>query len=388
VELGVGSIWNGGKWSVPFTTLSVILLYTPRPVEQRLCWYAKNRSLDFGKSKMSLQIAKNEKRFARPSFAASDSQDQDKRLKILIPYDGSESAEMALNDLRRAGLPLALDAIVAVTNVWLPLSPYEITRAVSARRMRVLTAGASSFIPALRIHEEQRVLALEAERRISSIFPSSTVRAEAMQDMATVANEIVRKAKQWGAELIVVGSNTSPSPHITDYAGPALKVAREAHCSVRIARESDRKDDSPIRNIIGVDGSTLAAVVIDAVADRVWPTATEARLVVVRKDGPRNPRKDSEATVMLDRAAQILRAKGLTVSIAIRDGKPQDVLLHEARKFAADCVFIDSRGFSHELNGDRPDLSKAAAALALGAHCSVEVVRAKTFRGPHLNPAA
>ncbi len=200
---------------------------------------------------MSLQIAKSEQSFTSPSHASSDAKGTDKSIKVLIPYDGSESAEMALEDLRRAGLPQALDAIVAVTNVWLPLSPYEITRAVSARRMRVLTAGASSFVPALRDHEEQRVLALEAERRISSIFPSSTVRAEAMQDTATVANEIVRKAKQWGAELIIVGSNTSPSPHITDYAGPALKVAREAHCSVRIARESDRKDDAPIRIIIG-----------------------------------------------------------------------------------------------------------------------------------------
>lgn len=339
---------------------------------------------------MSLQIAKNEQSFARLSHAMYDAQDQDKGIKVLIPYDGSESAETALDDLRRAGLPQALDAIVAVTNVWLPLSPYEITRAVSARRMKVLTAGASSFAPALRDHEEQRVLSLEAEARISSIFPSGTVRAEAMQDTATVANEILRKAKQWGAELIIVGSQTSPSPSITDYAGPALKVAREAHCSVRIARPSDRKDDSPIRIIIGVDGSTSAADVVDAVADRVWPHGSETRMVVVRKDGPRDPKRDTETTVTLDAAAQILRAKGLSVSIAIRDGKPQDVLLQEAREIAADCIFIDSRGLSRELDEgyDRPGLGKAAAALVLGAHCSVEVVRAKNFGGPYLKPAA
>jgi len=339
---------------------------------------------------MSLQIAKNEQSLARPSQAISDTIDQDKTIKVLIPYDGSESAEMALDDLRRAGLPQALDAIVAVTNVWLPLSPYEITRAVSARRMRVLTAGASSFAPAFRDHEEQRVLSLEAERRISSIFPSGTVRAEAMEDTATLVNEILRKAKQWGAELIIVGSNTSPSPHITDYAGPALKVAREAHCSVRIARATDRTDDSPIRIIIGVDGSTSAANVVDAVADRTWPPESETRLVAMRKDGPRDPRKDAEATLRLDQAAQELRAKGLTVSIVIRDGEPQDVLLNEAREFAADCIFIDSRGLSHGLGGgyDRRGLSKAARALALGAHCSVEVVRAKNFGGPYLKPAA
>jgi nucleotide-binding universal stress UspA family protein len=85
-----------------------------------------------------------------------------------------------------------------------------------------------------------------------------------------------------------------------------------------------------------------------------------------------------------------LRAKGLTVSIVIRDGKAQDVLLHEAREFAADCIFIDSHGLSDELDGayDRRELGKAAKALALGAHCSVEVVRAKKVGGPYLKPAA
>jgi nucleotide-binding universal stress UspA family protein len=335
---------------------------------------------------MSLQIAKNEPSLARP-HATSNAQVQNRSIKVLIPYDGSEIAEVALNDLRRAGLPQALDTIVAVTNVWLPLSPYEITRAVSARRMRVLTAGAASFAPALRDHEEQRVLSREAERQISSIFPAGTVRAEAMQDTATVTNQILRKAKQWGTELIIVGSNTSPSPHITDYAAPALKVAREAHCSVRIARASDRQDDSPIRIIIGVDGSTSAADVVDAVADRVWPQGSETRLVSLRKGGPRDPGKDSETTVMLDQAAKTLPAKGLTVSIAVRDGKAQDVLLHEAREFAADCIFI---GLSDQLKDgyNAAGLGKAAEALVLGAHCSVEVVRAENTGGPYLKPAA
>ena len=334
-----------------------------------------------------MQIARNKQSLAKPLHVVSEAVVQDKSIKVLIPYDGSESAEVALDDLRRAGLPPSLEAVVMVTNVWLPMSPYEITRAVSARRMRVLAAGASSFAPALMDHEEQRVLSHEAERRISSMFPSGAVRAEAMQETATVANELLRKAKQWGAELIIVGSNTSPSPDITDYAGPALKVAREAHCSVRIARASDRNDGSPIRILIGVDSSTSAADVVDAVVGRVWPPASETRLVAVRKDGPRDPEKDSEVTAKLGQVAETLRAKGLAVSVAIRDGKPQDVLLHEAREFAADCIFIDSRGLTRDLN-DGTDLGKAAAGLILGAHCSVEIVRGKNFSGPYLKPAA
>ena len=342
---------------------------------------------------MSLQTMKSEQTFARPAHVSSTARDQRKRLKVLIPYDGSENTEMALGDLSRAGLPQSLNAIVAVTNVWLPLSPYEISRAVSARRMRVLTAGTSSFVPALRDYEEQRVLSFEAERRISSIFPSGTVKAVAMHDTAVVANEILRKAKQWGTELIIVGSNTSPSPHITDYAGPALRVAREAHCSVRIARASARvpvqKDDEvPVRIIIAVDGSDPATVV-QAVVDRVWPPSSDVRLVTVLKSGLRGPRKDSETTLM-SQPAEELRAKGLTVSIATRDGEPADVLLQESREFAADCIFIHSRAFSHELDGsyDGRGLSKTAEALALGAPCSVEIVRAKQLGDEYLKPAA
>jgi nucleotide-binding universal stress UspA family protein len=339
---------------------------------------------------MSFQVLKNDQRFERVSPAMSNALGQNKNIKVLIPYDGSESGDAALDDLMRAGLPQALDAKVAVTNVWLPLSPYEITRAVSARRIMALTAGMSSFAPALRDHEEQRALSVAAEHRIRSIFHSGTIMTEAMQDTATVANEILRTAKKWGADLIIVGSKTSPSPDITDYAGPALKVAKEAHCSVRIARPSNRKGDSLIRIIIGVDGSDSAAQVVQSVAQRVWPQGSEAHLIAIRKGGSRDPKMDSQITLALEQSAEELRAVGLRVSTAIREGQPQDVLLREARELSADCIFIDSRGLQPALgNGvDRGGLSKAAVALVLGAHCSVEVVRPKNLIDQYLKPAA
>jgi nucleotide-binding universal stress UspA family protein len=248
----------------------------------------------------------------------------------------------------------------------------------------------STFAPALRDYEEQRVLLQVGERRIRSNFPSANVRAEVMEDTALVANEIIRKAKNWGAELIIVGSKTSPSPQITDYTGPAVKLAREAHCSVRIARASARSVDSSTRIIIGVDKSGSVPQVVRSVADRVWPQGSEARLVAVRKGGPRDPKKDSETTLVLAQSAEELRATGLRVSTAIVDGQAQDALLQEAREFSADCIFIDSRGLTHELgNGvNRPGLGKVAEALALGAHCSVEIVRVKNLTDRYLEPAA
>lgn len=143
---------------------------------------------------MSLQIMRSEQSLERSSRAMPSSALKNGKLKVFIPYDGSESSDLALDNLSRAGLPQELEALVAVTQVWLPLSPYEITHAVSVRRIKLLTSGISSFAPALREYEEQRVLSLEADRRMRSIFPSGTVKTEVMHEMA-VASEILRKVK-------------------------------------------------------------------------------------------------------------------------------------------------------------------------------------------------
>lgn len=337
---------------------------------------------------MSSQIIRNQQSLVRSSRAMPTSALKNGKFKVFIPYDGSETSDTALDNLRRAGLPQGLEALVAVTQVWLPLSPYEITQAVSARRMKLLTSGMSSFVPALREHEEQRVLSLEADRRIRSIFPSGTVKTEVMQEMS-VAGEILRKAKSWGAELIILGAKTSPSPQITDYVGPALRVVQDAHCSVRIGRVTDRNGDAPIQILIGVDESTSTDLVVQAVAERFWPVRSKASLVAVRKIGPRDPGGQSETGLALERHADRLRATGLEVSIGVKYGQPEDVLLREACDLSADCIFIDSHGLGRQSHGsDSRGLGKAVEAILLGAHCSVEIVRSKNVAEQYSKPAA
>lgn len=321
---------------------------------------------------MLSQITKNAQSFEPLSHNMPLAASQ-KRLKVFIPYDGSETSDAVLNNLKSAGLPQELEALVAVTHVWLPFSPDEITRAVNARRLKLLTSGTSSFVPALRDWEEQKVLSREADHRIRSMFPLGQVRTENMQDVTAVAKDILRRAKDWGAELIILGSKTSPSPHITDYAGPALRVAQDAHCSVRIVRRSDRNAESPVRIMIVVDGSDSTDRVTQAVAERSWPPGSEASIVVLLKSGPRDPVRDSETTLRLQRVAEKLRAIGLGVSVVIRYGQPEDVLLNQARELSADCIFIDSGD-----GIDRSGLCRVAQALVLGARCSVEVLRTST----------
>ena len=322
---------------------------------------------------MVAQIAKTERRHAMAPTTAA----QEKRLRVLIPYDGSETAEATLKDLSTAALPPELDALIAVTQVCLPSSPYEITKAVSARRLKLWTSGLSSYVPALQEYEEQRVLSLEAERRLRSMFPEGRVKTEAIEDTAAVVQAILRKAERWGAELIILGSKTSPSALISDYAGPALRVAQDAHCSVRIARPSDRKPDAAIQIVICVDESSSSRDVVNAVGERIWPTGTIANIVMTRKPGPRLVTRDAGAAQSLDAWADSLRAKGLEVSVEIVDSQSEEVLLQKSQESSVGCIFVDRYHGGVDASG----LSASAKALILGARCSLEVVRASSSNG-------
>jgi len=301
--------------------------------------------------------------------------------KVLIPYDGSDGAETAIHDLKRAGLPQKFEALVAVTEVWLPSSPYEITRAVSARRLKLLTSGLSSFAPAMRDCEEQRVLSREAGDRIRSMFPSANVTTEAMEESTSVISDVVQKATSYGAELIVLGAQLSPSPDITDYAGPALSVARAAHCSVRIARPSQRNVNSPIHIVIGLDETQSMERVIEAVSERVWPIGSKVDVVVVGELRPRDPVRESERIRTLEDLVSKLRTGGSNVSIALKYGEAQELLLQHAKEISADCIFIAADITSREF-------SNVARSVVLGASCSVEVVRPRTMTREHWKPAA
>lgn len=125
--------------------------------------------------------------------------------------------------------------------------------------------------------------------------------------------------------------------------------------------------------MIVVDASDPTDQVAQAVAERIWPAGSEASIVVLRKNGPRDPVRDSEITLKLRRVADKLRAIGLEVTGAIIDGQPEDVLLNQARDVSADCIFIASGD-----GIDRCGLCRVAQALVLGAQCSVEVLRKST----------
>ena len=307
-----------------------------------------------------------------------------------MAYDGSSCADAALDDLQRAGLPPEAEAqIISVAEIWLPPPPPSaaeiLERAgevkVPSDFKRVYSKGSAAMKEAL-------ALAEQASDRVKTNFPGWKLFADA--DCGSPAWEIVFRADQWKPDLIVVGSHGRTALGRFVLGSVSQRVLTEAKCSVRIARGRIEEPGSPVRIIVGIDGSPGSEEAVRGVAARTWPAGSEVKVIIV--DDPlvppiigeiipplaetieeSNAEDWSRDKEVLANATALLRASDIKASTEIRLGDPKKELPQAAEEWAADCIFVGSAGFSNRF--ERFVLGSISAAVAARAHCSVEVVR-------------
>jgi nucleotide-binding universal stress UspA family protein len=304
-------------------------------------------------------------------------------MKVLIAYDGSEYAEAALHDLRRAGLPQQVEAVViAVADVLLPPPrPFISETTTTGFPADMAMAGQGARAQALHAVQESYALAKGASERLRTIFPTWDVHAEAHGDAPAWA--IIKKADEWDADLVVVGSQGRSMLGRILLGSVSQTVVTHARCAVRVARGSSTVAEGPVRLVVGVDGSPDAETAIRVIAERDWPegsevlviTAFDRKMATAAQSGDAS---DVEARgwvrEMLEASAQKLRAAGLQVSTMIKEGDPKRLLPDEAERLRADAIFLGARGLGRI---ERLLLGSVSAAVAARAHCSVEVIRAR-----------
>ena len=318
------------------------------------------------------------------------------KMKVLIAYDGSDCAEAALDDLQRAGMPQVAEALVmVVTEIWLPPPPpssYEILALANA----VYVPSDMTHLYAQGSHalEEAQRLADRAATRLRTNFPNWQVTAQA--SVGSPRRELIRQADEWKPDLIVVGSHGRSMVGRLVLGSVSQGVLTHARCSVRVARGRVEEPGTPVRMVIGVDGSPESGAAVSAVASRSWPPLSEVRLIAV--NDPLTPTfvgrfippvgKVIEETNQaehewlkqaLESSCDQLRRSGLRVSSEIREGDPKLSLVETAESWGADCIFVGSLGFSNRF--ERFLLGSVSAAVAARAHCSVEVVRLRKNTG-------
>ena len=306
-------------------------------------------------------------------------------MKIIIGYDGSECADAAIDDLRRAGLPEKAEAqVLTVAEVWLPPPDPSETKSDAA----VDAIVGPMHAKARRAVDEAQNVANRGRARVSTLFPSWNVSGTGTY--GSPAWELVFAADRWQPDLVVVGSHGHSALGRFVLGSVSQVVLNEAQCSVRVARGRVEEPDAPVRIIVGLDGSAESKNVMEVIAARSWPTNSELKLVVVDDpvtvnfvgdDFPPITDNEEEADhtwaekILRDNAAMLSNRPGIEVTTELIEGNPKAKLVAAAEEWGADCIFVGSSGSSNTTS--RFILGSVSAAVSSRAHCSVEVVRKK-----------
>ena len=293
-------------------------------------------------------------------------------MKILIGHDGSQSADAALVDLQRAGLPVEAEAqVVSVADIMMvPQTPaYELAgEALMSRRVTSGLAYAQRHTE--RVLNEAKDFARRASDQVRSFFPHWSVRAATLT--GSPAWELISKADEWKPDLIVVGSHGRSAVSRFILGSVSKKVVTDSDHSVRVSRGDLERDlNEPVKLVIGVDASAEAEQAVRAVGGRVWPYGTEVQIIAV--DDGSSSMFTSTAGRMVAWTENALSLIGLKTSVRWEKGDPSRVLIDQAQAWDADSIFVGGRRFSGAL--ERFQLGSVATALVTKAHCSVEVVR-------------
>lgn len=296
-----------------------------------------------------------------------------KRMKILIAYDGSECAEAALDDLQRAGLPPQAEVLVLTVAEELIPAPASI-------------GGVETSFPQDEFAEQQKALALaqQTSARLQALFPAWQLQAEGR--IGSPGSEILARADEWQPNLIVVGSHGRTALGRFFFGSVSQKMVNEARCSVRVARgRTVTPLDTPMRLVVGVDGSAGATAAINEIEARTWPNGSVVRVVnaawtippvaeaeVVGRVLEWAAQENERVQQLLDEAEDKLRAKGFQVSTVVKEQEPKSLLCSEAENMNADCIFVGAKGMGRL---ERMLTGSVSAGVAARAHCSVEIVR-------------
>lgn len=300
-------------------------------------------------------------------------------MRLLIGYDGSESAAAALDDLKLAGLPDKIDAlIVTVAEMLLPppisygLVPRDFT---DDTPFNVEQSTFTVSRAAQRLREEYPHWHIETKIRIGG-----------------AVQEILKLAEEWQPHLILLGAEGLSKVGRWLFGSVSQTVVTESNSSVRIVHERTREPNSAVRIIIGYDGSLESNAAVQAVATRHWPAGSEVRLITVidhiiiddlKDEGTakeiiarlQDPAFCEKLRVKLQSTAVAeLKHTGLQISSVIKAGNPKRIILHEAEEWQADNIFLGSRGLRRL---KRLFLGSISSSVVPRAHCSVEVIHIK-----------
>lgn len=292
-------------------------------------------------------------------------------MKLMIAYDGSAYADVAINDLPRAGFPrdagVLVVSVVDFSTAEPKLSDSDLISAASRRAAPVLEEVRRYEAQVLK---ETRAMVSKVVSRIRRQFPEWTVRSEVLR--GTPSELLLEKAGEWRPDLLMGGAQGRSAIGRFFLGSVSKYVSERAASSVRVVRSGfEKAEDEPIVLVLGVKTPAEAERVVKAVGQRVWPAETRIRLVAVDESsasGSFAAYRPSGKSIY-ENAADSLATVCLKVSVQIERGEAKAVFLEAADAWRADTIFVSAGSAGSQ------ELDETAAILLTDSKCTVEIIR-------------
>lgn len=291
-------------------------------------------------------------------------------MKLLLATDGSTLSaavtQAVIAEVRREGAEIRVIHVVDTRK--------ELSAEMAALDTEVMNA------PAQRRSAEALVEAA-AERLRAEGFKTTTVVV-----WGDPRSQIIEVAKEWRADLIVLGSNGQTGLKGVLMGSVSDAVAHHASCSVEIVRVSSGQPTlQGLRILLGMDDSEFSDAAANAVIGQMKPEGAEVKLMsVLDPFTVADPKKypdfvgavaklRDQAIRNLLKSAEKLQAVGFNVTQALfEQGDPRDVILDCADRWRAALIVVGSHG---RKGIQRLLMGSVSEAVSRYASCSVEIVR-------------
>lgn len=299
-------------------------------------------------------------------------------MKVLLAIDSSELSKAVVTEFERR-----------------PWPPDTVVYVLTVIDLLAMTSAVGYLEPFIKSEQEAAKALVDAvARRLSDRgLQTNPIAVEGYP-----GTTIVEEAEKYGVDLVFVGSH-GHSGFVRFLLGSIAKaVVQNAPCSVEIVRHPDHDKEHPdhgadtaqtggMRLLLATDGSVFSDAAARSIAAQPWPAGSIVRIVsVVEPIAPaatswfvtgavveRVREDDAKRSEEAVRAAQeIIASAGLECETAVLEGSPKRRIVEDSKTWGAHLVIVGShgrRGLTRYLMGS------VSEAVAMHAHCSVEVIR-------------
>lgn len=303
-------------------------------------------------------------------------------MKILLAIDSSPLSEAVVSEVEARPWPAGTEVCV-----------------LTVIDLFALTYSVGYLEPFMKSENKAaRLLVQEVAERLGRRDMQTTSQVVEGYPAASIAEE----AEKYGADLVFVGSH-GHGGFVRFLLGSVAKaVVENAACSVEIVRHARHDAEHPdhhradeprerMRILLATDGSEFSLAAARSIAQRPWPDDTEFRIAsVVERIIPaadpwyaagaiakrRNEVSAKSCEDAVSAAEQIVAQTGFKTETAVLDGNPKKRIVEDASEWGAHLVVVGShgrRGLTRYL------LGSVSEAVAMRAHCSVEVIRDRSL---------